>query len=120
MSPPKLEPTPFERRLLAVHPLTYAIYRSALSAMGVCAERAMPGLKVTFGTNQLYPYLKDVEVSAGPPPKRSSPLPRASTTTGTGRGMATIRQMDATVAKCESEYSAQVEATWTLQNQHAG
>jgi hypothetical protein len=121
MSPPKLEPTPFERRLLAVHPLTYAIYRSALSAMGVCAERAMPGLKVTFGTNQLYPYLKDVEVSAGPPPKRSSPLPRASTTTGTGRGLATtIHQMDATVAQCESEYSAQVEATWTLQNQHAG
>jgi hypothetical protein len=28
--------------------------------------------------------------------------------------------MDATVAQCESEYSAQVEATWTLQNQHAG
>jgi hypothetical protein len=122
MSPPKLEPTPFERRLLAVHPLTYAIYWSALSAMGACAERAMPGLKVTFGTNQDYPYLESVEVSAGawPPPKGSSPLSRASTTTGTGRGMATIRQMDATVAKCESEYSAQVEATWTLQNQHAG
>jgi hypothetical protein len=122
MSPPKLEPTPFERRLLANHPLTYGIYWSALSGMGACAERAMPGLKATFGTNQDYPYLENVEVSAGawPPPKGSSPLPRASTTTGTGRRMATIRQMDATVAKCESEYSAQVEATWTLQNQHAG
>ncbi len=110
MSPPKLEPAPFEQRLLAVHPLTYAIYREALSAMAACAEQAMPGLKVTFSPNQGYPYLEDVEASA----------PQGSTTPGSAGGSSTVNPMNATMAMCESQYSAQVEATWTLQDHDAG
>ena len=110
MSPPKLEPAPFEQRLLAVHPLTYAIYREALSAMASCAERAMPGLIVTFSPNQGYPYLEDVDVSA----------PQGSTTPGSPGGSSSTNQTIATMAICESQYSAQVEATWTLQDHHSG
>ncbi|MGD0287743.1 MAG: hypothetical protein ABSC31_15435 [Acidimicrobiales bacterium] len=108
---PALQPTTFERRLLAEKPLTYASYQEALQAMGTCTERLLPGDTVTFDQNPLYPYLlyPTVSVTSG-----------AGSRYGPGSRSRIFGPIDRARAKCESEYSAQVEAEWILQNELSG
>lgn len=104
LRPARLEPTPFERQLLAKRPLTYADYEEALQATAACTEREVPGVKVSFFRDTLYAYLLGFKLQGGPAPGSSG---------GYGAGQRAL-------GKCASQYSAQVEAVWFLQNRLSG
>ena len=104
MQPPHLEPTAFELRLLAEKPLTYATYLEALHALATCVADRYPGGVVKFSPDPYFSYLLAFAVGGGPPP-------------GPSGGFTPVNYV---AAKCDSQYAAQVQAAWTLQNQLSG
>jgi hypothetical protein len=100
--PPVPRTSAFEAQLLTHHPLTFAIYQEAMQALSTCASQTLPGLTVTFTAGTELPYMYDVSSSYNPQGNQEPPA------------------IGPILGKCASEYSAEVEADWEIQNRTSG